>query len=145
MPQASNIVLADAAATPVNHTFIPMGRDKDEWFWYEDQSAASAIGNWRISVLLQKPAAPLPGQSSEGRNYRVKVQLHEPILANVSNSTVSGVAPAPTLAYTVRSISEFILPERTALLDRQNIAKMFPLLVQNAQIKSVIENLQYLY
>lgn len=145
MPQAANIAIADAAATPVTHTFVPMGRDKDDWFWFEDQSMPSAIGYWKISVLLQKPAAPLPGQSSDGRNYRVKVQLHEPTLANITNSTVTGVLPAPQLAYTVRAVSEFILPERSALLDRQNIAKMFPLLIQNSQIKAVIENLQYLY
>lgn len=145
MPQATNIVLADAQGSPVNHTFIPMGRDKDDWFWFEDQSAASGIGNWRISVLLLKPPAPQAGQSSDGRNYRVKIQLHEPILANVTNSTVSGVLPAPTLAYTVRSLHEFVLPERSALLDKQNIAKMAPLLLQNAQIKAVIETLSYLY
>lgn len=145
MPQAANIVLDDAAGTPVAHTFVPMGRDKDDWFWFEDQSQASAIGYWRISVLLQKPPAPQAGQSSEGRNFRVKVQLHEPILANVTNSTVTGVAPAPQLAYTVRSLHEFVIPERSALLDRQNVAKMSALLLQNTQIKAVIENLQYLY
>jgi hypothetical protein len=65
------------------------------------------------------------------------------VLANITNSTVSGVAPAPQIAYVVRGISEFVIPERTTLLDRQNISKMTPLLLQNAQIKSIIDNLEF--
>lgn len=146
MPQAVDIAIADAAATPVTHTFVPMGRDpSSDWFWFEDQSAASAVGNWRISVKIDKPPAASPGQSSDGRNNRVRIQLHEPVLANITNSTVTGVLPAPQLAYTVRATMEYILPERSSLLDRKNINKMFPLLLQNAQMASIVENLQYLY
>jgi hypothetical protein len=142
---ASNIVLADAAVTPVNHTFIPMGYDKNGVFWFEDQSQANAIGYWRISVELKRPPPAAPGQTSEGRAYRARVNLHEPVLANITNSTVTGVLPAPQLAYTVRSFTEFALPERSALLDRQNISKMMPLLLQNAQIKAIVENFQWLF
>jgi hypothetical protein len=142
---ASNIVLADAAGTPVNHTFIPMGYDTNGVFWFEDQSQANAIGYWRISVELKRPPPAGPGQSSDGRVYRARVALHEPVLANITNSTVTGVLPAPALAYTVRSFSEFVLPERSALLDRQNISKMMPLLLQNSQIKAIVENFQWLY
>lgn len=140
---ASNIVLADATGTPVNHTFIPMGRDTNGTYWFQDQSQANAIGYWRISVMLKRPPNPLAGQSSDGRNYRAVVELHEPALANITNSTVTGVLPAPQLAYTVRSKQEFVLPERSDLLARQHIAKMAPLLIQNAQIKAVIENLTF--
>lgn len=142
---ASNIVLNDAATTPVAHTFIPMGYDTNGVFWFEDQSQSNAIGYWRISAELKRPPAAAAGQSSEGRVYRARFALHEPVQANITNSTVTGVLPAPALAYTVRSFSEFVLPERSSLLDRQNIAKMTPLLIQNAQIKAIIENFQWLY
>lgn len=142
---ASNIVIADAAGTPVNHTFIPMGYDKNGVFWFEDQSQASAIGYWRISADLKRPVQAQAGQSSDGRVYRARFALHEPVLANITNSTVSGVLPAPQLAYSVRSFQEFVLPERSALLDRQHIAKMTPLLAQNAQIKAIVENFQWLF
>jgi hypothetical protein len=145
MPQASNIVLADAAATPVNHTFIPMGQDAKGVFWFQDQSQASAIGYWRLSVELVRPPMPQAGSTSDTRVYRARIQLHEPSLANITNSTVTGVLPAPQLAYTVRGIQEFVLPERSALIDRQNISKMMPLALQNTQIRSVVEDLQFLY
>jgi len=140
---ASNIVIADAAATPVNHTFIPMGIDANQVYWWVDQSASNALGYWKASLSIQRPAAPAAGQNADGRNYRVKVQLWEPVLANVTNSTVSGVLPSATLAYTMRATCDFTLPEAGALLDRQNISKMFPLLLQNAQVTSVVTTLAY--
>lgn len=144
MPSASNIVLADAQATPVNHTFVPMGRDKNGVFWFEDQSATSAIGYWKVSVDLKKPNGAVAGTSSNGRSFRVSIGLHEPILETVSNSTVSGIAPAPTIAYTPRALMEFVLPERAAALDRKNMRKMASSLLADANILSVVENLQYL-
>jgi len=139
----SNIVINDAQATPVAHTFIPIGLDADGKFWFEDQSQANVIGYWRASIQLKRPGPAQAGQSSEGRTYRARVELHEPVLANITNSTVSGVLPAPQLAYTVRAFGEFPIPERAALIDRQNIAKMFPLLLQNAQVVSMLTVLQF--
>ena len=112
---ASNIVLADAAGTPVNHTFVPIGRDKAGVFWFEDQSAANAVGFWRISVEQKRPASPVAGTTSKDRAYRTVIGLHEPILETVSNSTVSGIAPAPTVAYIPRAFSEYVAPERSSL------------------------------
>lgn len=141
---ASSIVLADAQGTPVNHTFVPIGRDGKGVFWFEDQSQANAIGYWKISVELIRPAVPAAKQSSDGRSFRVKVGLHEPILETVSNNTVSGIAPAPTISYTVRSFTEYVMPERASLLDRQNVRKMNYNLQNNAQVVAVVETLTYL-
>jgi hypothetical protein len=141
MATATSIVIPDALGTPVNHTFIPIGTDKNGVFWMEDQSAVSALGYWKVSIERKAPAPAQPGTSASGRTYRYKIGLHEPVLANVTNSTVSGVMPAPTLAYVPRVLGDFILPEQTALIDRQNMAKMFPLLLQNSQIKTLIETL----
>lgn len=141
---ASNIVLADAQGTPVNHTFIPVGRDKNGVFWFEDQSAANAIGFWKISVELVKPSVPAAQQSSNGRTYRAKIGLHEPILETVSNNTVSGIAPAPTVSYVPRVYSEFVMPERSALLDRKNLRKMMSNLLAETQVTALVENLVYI-
>lgn len=141
MSTAANVVIADAQATPVNHTFQPQGKDSSGTFWFTDLSQANAVGYWKISVEIKKPPPATDRQSSQGRTYRYRIGLHQPILANVTNSTVSGIAPAPTLAYSPRTFVEFILPEETALLDRSNAAKMVPLLLQNSQFKSLIEQL----
>lgn len=140
---ATNIVINDAQATPVAHTFVPMGADANGTYWWVDQSQTNALGYWKIGVSLKRPGNPGEGTSASGRNYVAKVQVLEPILANITNSTVSGVAPAPTLAYAQRSYHEYVLPEQGALLDRKNIAKMSALALQNAQIVAVLETLAY--
>lgn len=144
MATATAIILADAQETPVNHTFIPIGLDSKSVFWFVDQSAANAIGYWKISVEVSQPAAAQPGESSARRVNRVRIGLHEPVLENVTNSTVSGIAPAPTVAYIPRSYHEFVLPERGVQLDRKNLRVMSASLLNDANIISVVENLQFL-
>ena len=141
---ASNIVLADAQATPVNHTFVPVGRDKNGIFWFEDQSATSAVGNWRVAIELKRPSAPNGKTSSDGRSYRARIELHEPVLETVSNNTVAGIAPAPTVSYVTRAYSDIVMPERGTLQNRKDIRKMMALLLADTQVVSTIESLAYI-
>lgn len=138
---AANIVLADALATPVSHTFVPLGPDRDGVFWFEDQSQASPIGYWRISYQLKRPSVGAAGQNSNQRTYRAAIGLHEPVLENVTNNTVSGIAPAPTVSYIPRSFVEYVMPERCALQDRKNLRKMCYNLQNETQLISLVENL----
>lgn len=140
---AVNIVIADATGTPVNHTFVPIGADPQGVYWWVDQSQDNPLGYWKISAQASKPPAATAGQSADGRNFRVKVALHEPVLANITNSTVSGVMPAPQLSHVVRSYHEFVIPERATKLERQHIRKMSPLLLQNAQMVTLIDDLSW--
>lgn len=140
---ATNIVLADAQATPVNHTFVPVGKIGDV-FWFEDQSQANAIGYWKISVQSTRPPAPTSGSSSKDRTFRVKLGLHEPVLETLSNSTVSGIIPAPTVSYVPRSFHEFVMPERASLQNRKDLRKMAALLLADTQVIGAVETLAVL-
>lgn len=141
---ASLITIADAATTPVNHDFNPNGLDQNTGtFWWVDSSFPNPLGYWKIGLSITRPPQAQARQSSEGRNYRVKVQVLEPVLANLTNSTVSGVAPVPQLAYSMRSYHEYVLAEAGTEQDRMNIAKMSPLVLQNSQITQVITSLLY--
>lgn len=143
MATATNIVLADAQATPVNHTFIPIGRDDKDVFWFVDQSQANEIGYWKISVEIKKPPLARPGETSAARVTRIKVSLHEPILEALSNNA-AGYTPAPTIAYIPRANVEYVLHERASLQNRKDIRKMSNLLLADANIINVVESLQYL-
>ncbi|DAD52772.1 TPA_asm: coat protein [ssRNA phage SRR7976325_14] len=143
MANATNIVLADALATPVNHTFIPLGRDEKGIFWFVDQSASNEIGYWKISVDISKPGLARPGESSANRVTRVKIGLHEPILEVLSNNA-AGYTPAPTIAYIPRCNTEYVLHERASLQNRKDLRKMSANLLNDANIVSVVESLQYL-
>lgn len=145
MSAVANIVLADALATPVNHTFVPVGQDNNGIWWFEDKSQANAIGFWKLSLQLKRPPNARPGETSATRNYRVKMVVYEPQLENVTNSTVSGVAPAPQLSYTVSSIHEFVMSERATLQNRQDLRKMAKNLIDNAIVVDMIEQLNNPY
>jgi len=138
---AVNIVLADAQGTPVNHTFVPLGPDTAGVFWFEDQSQASPIGYWRISYQLKRPTASTAGASSSQRTYRATIGLHEPVLENVTNNTVSGIAPAPTVSYIPRSFTEYVMPERSSLQNRKDLRKMTFNLSNEAQFIALVESL----
>lgn len=132
------IVLADALTTPVNHTFsvngatsIPMGRDMIHRAEFVDRSATSYVGNWKISLDYKQ-------RNSDGA-FKQVVHLRIPILENVSNSTISGIAPAPTVAYTVEAKVEFTIPQRATLLDRQNVRKLCTNLLANANVIALVE------
>jgi len=141
---ASNIVLADALGTPVNHTFVPMGPDEKGVFWFEDSSAngaTAAIGSWRISAELKRPPPANAGTSSAGRTFRAVVGLHEPILEVLGTNTVSGIPPSPQVAYAPRVFAEFVLPERTTLQNRKDLRKMIANLLAEAQMTALVETL----
>lgn len=143
MATATNIVIADAQATPVNHTFVPIGKDENEVFWFIDQSQSNEIGFWKVSVDIKKPKTARQGESSAQRVTRAKITLHEPVLETLS-ANAAGYIPAPTVAYIPRTITEYILPERASLQNRKDLRKMNYLLQNDANIVAVIENLQYL-
>lgn len=145
MAAVANIVLADALVTPVNHTFVPLGPDQSGVWWWEDQSAPSAIGYNRISMSIVRPGNPPAGASSgTDRVARVKVQVHTPKLETTSNNS-AGIIPPPRVGYVARFTCEFILPERGVLQDRKDIRKYATLLLAEAQLTDMVENLRNVF
>lgn len=142
MATATNIVLADALATPVNHTFIPMGKDQNGVYWFEDQSQSNALGYWRLSVEVKRPLPGAPGAvASSDRVARVKLAMHEPTLETLGTAD-NGLTPPPTISHISRCTKEYVLPEKGSKLERQHLRKMSTNLESIALIVSCIEDLQ---
>jgi len=121
MPAIGNIVLNDGQATPVAHTFIPLGPDKNGVWWFEDQSASAPIGNFRLSIQLVRPGPPAARTaSSQERVSRVKWAFHTPGLETLGTND-SGLIPPSTVAYIGRSQGEYILPERMPAAGRNDL------------------------
>lgn len=144
MSAVASIVLADALGTPVNHTFVPLGQDKNGVWWFEDQSPTDVIGYNRISLSMTRPPPPAAGQSSKDRVIRVKIGIHCPT-AETLGTDDNGLLPAPTLAYINRSNHEFILSERSTLQSRKDIRKYGEKVVADTQVVAMIENLLMVY
>jgi hypothetical protein len=144
MSAVTSIVLNDALATPVAHTFVPIGPDQTGTWWFEDQSASSPIGYNRISMSLVRARNPAPGANAGERIARVKVGIHTPKLESLGNNS-AGITPPPTIAYIPRCNIEFILPERSSLQDRKDLRKFADFLLAEAQLTAMVEALQSIY
>lgn len=144
MSAVTQIVLPDALATPVNHTFVPLGPDAQGVWWFEDQSAVSAVGYNRVSISLVRPPIASQSSKSENRVNRVKLGIYLPALETMGNNS-AGFTPAPTVAYVERVSMEFILPERATLQNRKDGRKYALSLLADVQVIAAIESLQSIY
>jgi len=145
MAAVSNIVLTDAQATPVNHTFIPLGKDAKGVWWFEDQSGDSAIGYNRLSISITRPSQAAVGQVDKGdRVNRVRIGISTPKPETLGTGG-NGFVPAPTLAYVERFSAEFILPDRGNLQGRKDLRKYASTLLANTHVVNAVELLQNIY
>jgi hypothetical protein len=101
-------------------------------------NAGIPVGYYKISMNLQRP-------TKDRKTYRVGMKLELPVMEVVSNSTVSGIEPAPTVAYKPLAELSWVLPERSSLQSRKDLRKMFYNLLNNAQVVAAVENLDFPY
>lgn len=134
---ANSLIIADAQATPVAHTFSPVGflPQEPDVFLFEDRSSGSFIGYARIKASVIRPSSE--SKTAKGE-IRVKVQLQLPKLETLGTSA-NGITPPDTLAYTTKVDVTYTLPERCSALDRDNIVKMLPLILADDQIKNLVK------
>lgn len=144
MPAVANIVLNDAQATPVAHTFIPLGPDANGVWWFEDQSASATIGYNRISVELKRPAGASQGANSANRFNRMKIRIYTPKMETLGNNS-AGLIPPPTVAYIPYAALELVFPERASLQDRKDLRKFADFIFADANITLLAEQLQSYY
>lgn len=145
MGLAGNVVINDGLATPVAHTFLPLGPDAKGVWWFEDQSPVVAIAYKKISVQLIRPSVAKPGENADSRRNKVIIKFYDPVAETVSNSTVSGVLPAPGLAYTCTAEIVYLMPERATLQNRKDLRAYVANIHGNANIQAMIDSLQYIY
>lgn len=136
MSQIANIVLNDAQATPVAHTFGPARTPVDGALW-EDRSSSQYIGYNKVTMELKRPTGSSGG--SANRNIKAVIRVETPKLENVTNSTVSGIAPAPTVSYRPMAELTFTFPERCSLGDRKDLQKYILQLMSNAFVTDLVE------
>lgn len=136
MAQIANIVLNDAQATPVAHTFGPARTPVDGALW-EDRSSSQYIGYNKVTMELKRPTGSNGG--SANRNIKAVIRVETPKLENVTNSTVSGIAPAPTVSYRPMAELTFTFPERCSLGDRKDLQKYILQLMSNAFVTDLVE------
>ena len=130
MPDISTIVVPDAAATPVNHTFNKVKVTGDTAYFVE-QSNASALGYWTLQMTQR---APLAGQTE--KVFRTSAKMSIPV---VTSETINGIA-RPRLEYTMRSSVEHIAPIEATLQNRKDQRKLFVGIQNDTSFVSMAES-----
>lgn len=131
------IVLTDAAATPVNHSYFPVKSDGDKLSWI-DRTQAIAVGQNRLS-LVQRLA------SKNAETNKLSWRLETPVLAQTSPSTGTGIQPAPTVAYTNLVSLEFVLHQRATLQERKDLLAQVRDLIDEAINTTLVQDLDFIY
>lgn len=141
MTAIANIVINDGAATPVAHTFAPAKAVAD-YAQLEDRAAGIYIGYNKLTIGLTRPTGPAQQAT---RNLKLSVKIETPKMEVVSNGTVSGIAPAPTVSY--RPVVELLatFPERCSLQDRKDLQAFIKNVLSNAFITNAFENYELPY
>jgi hypothetical protein len=137
----ANIVLADALGTPVNHTFAP-AKTQADMALLEDRSAGLYIGFNKLTFNLQRPKG---ASGVSNRNLRLSIRVETPKMEVVSNNTVSGIAPAPTVSYRPVAELNFTFPDRCSLQDRKDLQAYVLQLLQNSFVTAAVETYELPY
>lgn len=130
MSDISTIVVPDAAATPVNHTFTKVKIAGDTAYFVE-QSSTSALGYW---TLLLTQRAPLAGQIE--KVFRSTAKMSVPV---VTLETINGI-DRPRLEYTMRSSVEHVVPIEATLQNRKDQRKLFVGIQNDTSFVSMVES-----
>lgn len=118
MPSVANIVANDDAATPVSHTFIPLGPDEKGVWWYEQSLPVPLNGAAakRIGVSLRKNYT-ISGKLDGSSKFTLTVMV--PTLKTVGTAD-SGLVPVPQVDYITKIRLEADLPDRGSLQERKD-------------------------
>lgn len=141
MAAIANMILNDGQISPVAHTFSPAKTEAD-YALLEDRAAGIYIGYNKLTFKLDRPKG---AANAATRNLKLSLKIETPKMEVVSNSSVSGIAPAPTVSY--RPVVELhcTFPERCSLQDRKDLQAYVKDALSNAFVTAAFEQYELPY
>lgn len=106
--------LTTSATVASDSTLNPEGISPQGVAKWVDRAGGIAIGYPALTMSVRPP-------TKASRIFKVTAKLVLPTLEQTSPSTMTGIQPAPTKAYDCTCVMEFMLPERSTLLERQTL------------------------
>lgn len=130
MGEIATITVQDSV--PADHVFTPQKIDGDTARWV-NRAGGDAVGFEPLSLTVRQP---LPGQPE--KLYRVSLAL---ALPQTVNETINGVT-TKALSYTIRANVEFIMPQVSTKLSRENALALVTDLLSSSLVVSAVEDLE---
>lgn len=128
MATRGNIVINDGAATPVAHTFHPMGKPAgSEHEYYVERVSGKPEFQSEIRVKTQQPV-------KSGQPYKVSITVIQPKTVNVSGIDTLDRQSRIDLVFTVGG--------KSVTQDRKDLRVMLTNLLSNAQVVGIVDNLE---
>jgi hypothetical protein len=143
MATLASITLNDGQATPVAHTFTPLGPvGPDGTAILLDKSGGIAIGYNKLQFSLRAPINKVGAGQASGANrvYRARFKIDVPTMESTSAATGTGIPPAPTVAYVHAFDGTFTLPERGTAAERKNLRAYVRNFLADAVAQALVEN-----
>lgn len=137
MTAFTTITINNAAA--VAKTFTARRIDNGVAKW-QDISGGIAVGYPTITASLREPI-----RGSKNPSYKATLKIVAPKLEVVNASTYNGITPAPTKAYDIIVNIDVIIPERSVTLDRQDAIAFAKNAMAQADIKAMLEDLNFVF
>lgn len=138
MPALSNFTISGGAA--VAHTFTPVDRDKNGVVWFEQitPTPSNTLGAKKISYKQQRGLGTKDLKTAE---TRVSYTIHVPVLETLGVSD-TGISPPPTVAYKETARIEFVIPERSTSVEREDLRALAVNLLNSGMAESNVDDLQ---
>lgn len=134
MAVIASMTIADALATPVNHTFVPIGFDSKGVMLWQDQTSADNPSGVPDGFTNMWCGSSLTLAKGGNGRFALDYRFLKPSLETVSNSTASGILPAAQKAYDSAVFIKAVFSARSTLQNRKDAVKMAVLGFQNAQV-----------
>jgi hypothetical protein len=118
MPAAVAFTISDGAATPVAHTFTPIGKDAKGVLWFE-QTTPAPTSPLEAKRIGYRQSRAFENGKQNGQS-KIVITLALPKLEVLGNSS-TGITPPPTLAYRNVARIEVDMPERGVEQERKDL------------------------
>lgn len=124
----ANLVVADAASTPVNHTFVPLpATPTGVTRWRERAASGLAIADKFITYSVKEP-------TSGGKNVKQRIMLEVPKVDTTN-------ASLPVLVDTARVVCDIVTPETWNDQEVKDLLAQFQNLLSRAAIDKLGDNI----
>lgn len=143
MPAIAAIVINDGAATPVAHTFTPLGRDANGVYWWE-QTTPVPVNKLAAKRISYKQTRELDVAKQLTSVSRANYTLWYPSMETLANNS-AGFTPPATVAYKEVARLSFELPERGLVQERKDTRVLLANFLAHAMMISNVDNLEPSY
>jgi hypothetical protein len=147
MGALTNLTASNGEATPVAHTFVPLGPDAKGVQWFEQVTPTPVNGQAaiRVSAYLRRAVKQGPGRQQLNGIARLEFAIWLPTMETLASND-AGITPPPTVAYEQHARITYLLPERGTQQERKNLRALTSNIINgNSIIVEMIEKLQPLF